>query len=162
MTIDQYEQLAAYIQPQQPIQQQAPVKASQNETVLTEATERQVETLAVRVGEDKIRKILGNVPVQDAMVNAISVDPNGIENLYNAILERPHEIYQICQLSPMEQQAKMWELNQECAKKRAPKVETSATTQPAPLIEGGNFNKPYTEMSYEEKKAFRRREAEKG
>jgi hypothetical protein len=69
------------------------------------------------------------------------------------VKERPHEVYQICTLSPMEQQAKMWELNQQCSAKRAPKVKTDATRQPAPLPESGNINKPYAELSYMEKQA---------
>lgn len=166
LTIEQYAQLAQSVQAQQPAQQpvaqqQGTVNPPQSENGLTEDAETQAVTLAAKVGQEKIQAALRQAPISDVMVNAVAVDPNGMENLYNAILERPHEIYQICQLSPMEQQAKMWEMNQECAKKRAPKVQTSATPQPAPLKEGGNFVKPYAEMSYEEKKAAKRRELDK-
>jgi hypothetical protein len=159
MTVEQYSQLAGMVQTQQPAQQQtvqqAPVNPPQTETGLTENAELQLTTLASKVGESDIRLALSKAPISDTMVNAVAVDKYGIENLYNAIKDRPHEIYQICQLSPMEQQAKMWELNKECAKKRAPKVQTSATPQPAPLKEGGDLSKSYTDMSYEEIKAAR-------
>jgi len=140
-----------YTQSQQQPQMQQ-VTPPQREEGLTEQAEQQVVALMAK--EPGVQTALTSVPVTDTMVNAIAIDPHGIENLWAAVKERPHEIYRICHLSPMEQQAKMWELNQEFAKKRAPKVLTKAKPQPTPLSDAGNVNKSYADMSYLEKKAL--------
>ena len=97
-------------------------------------------------------------PISATMVNAASRDPNGMKNLYEMMKESPHELYQISQLEPIDQQNRMWLMKQKFAQKRAKKVQNKATPQPAPLEANGKINKPWADMSYLEKKKARERE----
>lgn len=164
MTIEEYGKLLDG--QQTPNQQIAPNQQSSNQKLqpvtppmreegLTESAELQVTTLMAK--NPAVKDALLSVPITDTMVNAAAIDPNGINNLWEAIKERPHEIYRICQLSPMEQQAKMWELNQSVAANKAPKVQTKATPQVPPLADGENVKK-WSEMSYLERKAALQKE----
>lgn len=127
-------------------------------SVFTEAAEQQLIENEVEIPD--FVSVLKQVSfITPDMVNAATVDPQGLKNIYQMAKDSPHELYRISQLSPIERQQAMWSLNQKAQNKRAKKVQTQATRQPAPLQTGsGKINKSWADMSYSEKKAARQRE----
>ena len=136
---------------QQPLQQVSHITPD-SKADLSDQALLQIGVLTAK--DPNVSQALQGLPITIDMVNAVAVDPAGINNLYEAIKSRPHEIFKISQLSPVEQQAKMWELNQQCRTNKAPKIKTNATPQPEPLNESGNVNKKVADMTYAERKAI--------
>lgn len=137
-----------YQQPTQPVSQITP----DSKVDLSDKALFQVAALTAK--DPNVSQALQGLPISIEMANAVAIDPDGITNLYEAIKSQPHEIFKICQLSPIEQQAKMWELNQKCRLNKASKIKTNATPQPAPLSESGFVNKKVADMTYAERKAI--------
>lgn len=137
-----------YQQPTQPVSQITP----DSKVDLSDKALFQVAALTAK--DPNVSEALQGLPISIEMANAVATDPDGITNLYDAIKSHPHEIFKICQLSPIEQQAKMWELNQKCRLNKASKIKTNATPQPEPLPESGFVNKKVADMTYAERKAI--------
>jgi hypothetical protein len=161
MTIAEYGELAASRAQQQNYQQQQPQQVvndvpAQPQNPYSEDAENQAIEAGVEFKD--FEEVMKGAPVTPQMVNAICLDKNGMQNLYELQKERPHELYKISQLSPERQQKRMWELNQEFANKKAKIVQSKATPQPAPLDVSGNVSKPRSEMSFMEKKRLAERE----
>lgn len=168
LTIRDYQKLClgepVNMQPKQPMVQPQAANSTQNVNNNLNANfededeaEFQIITLKERIPdfEDTFKGSM--IPLESLvnMTRAVSTDPEGVLNLYNAIKEKPHEMLKISRLSPMAQQQKMWELNQEVLNRKTPKVKSNATPQPAPLASsGGKVNKSYDDMTYSEKKAY--------
>jgi hypothetical protein len=100
-------------------------------------------------------EVLKGVPIHPEVVNELCADSAGMKNLYHAMKESPHEIYKILKLPLNEQKYKMWQMNQEVAKKKAAKVKSNATEQAAPLKNGGDIHKQFHEMSEREQRKSR-------
>lgn len=144
---------------QTPMQQQYQQPSQQRSQITPDSKADLSDQALLQIGaltakDPNVSQALQGLPISIEMVNAVAVDPDGINNLYSAIKSHPYEIFKISQLSPIEQQAKMWELNQQCRTQKASKVKTNATPQPEPLNESGIVNKKVADMTYAERKAI--------
>jgi hypothetical protein len=167
ITVTQYVSLANQVLPaqqEQPAQQpvnQPQVQQNPNPQPAKPQFSEQAENQGIEceVELKDFTSVMKGAPITPTMANAACLDPNGMKNLYEMMKEAPHELYQISQINdPIEQQNRMWLMNQKFAQKRSKKVQTRATEQPAPLEANGKINKPWSEMSYLEKKKARENE----
>jgi hypothetical protein len=135
-----------------PPAQKEDVKASNK---ALEQIDECMEDLGDQFKDDLIAGIKGGI-ITPHMINAAALAPDGVKEFYNWFKKEFTTVSKISQLSPMEQQARIWDFNAERTVKKQPKVESKITPQPESLKSNGDVNNSSAESSYLKKK----REAE--
>jgi len=163
MTLEQYQNLV--LNPNQPIigqnTQQQTKQFVQNQ--VQQSQERysdaaQLQAIECDVDfESDFKHVLKAGQPSVTMLNAVAQDDNGVKNLYHKLKEDPAFCFKLSQLSPQEQQHRMWELNQEMSKKTPKKVVSSATPQPASIKAGTNLPLNEDSMSISELRNYHRK-----
>lgn len=139
--------------PSVPQAQKEDVKASNK---ALEQIDECMEDLGDQFKDDLIAGIKGGI-ITPHMINAAALAPDGVKEFYNWFKKEFTTVSKISQLSPMEQQARIWDFNAERTAKKQPKVESKVTPQPESLKSNGDVNKSSAESSY----LKRKREAER-
>ncbi len=166
MTIDEYARLTGAQPTGQPAQPQAPVQQVQQPVQQPvqqqERFSSAADDQAIECDEDFVDfiKVLKDGMPSTTMINAVSQDESGLKNLYLKLKEEPTFALQVSRLSPQDQQHRMWQLNQEMATKKAKKVVSKATPQPAAVKAGGNIHVNEDKIPMSELRELRKSQAE--